>query len=609
MFLRFKEVGARRTRMQKKHPSYLLLFIIPCIFIFALSVARAWIGVETTDEALYYAEAILVNQGATPYVDVWQQNAGSFPLYGWLISLFSIFSPKLEGLFVYMRLMYCAFRALMMVAIYCLLAPRLKDNSEKGVLLASLLSVVGIWWGAWNGFSYNSLPMANMTLASVIIISEYLKNDDENPAYWKMYIVGILMALSTFSHITYFVGCFAVAFVILLCSPVASRRWAYTGRYLIGGIVSAFALVLYMLIKAGSIEYFITGIKGFLANTPYFALEHATSLLQQAKRVWSRSVSVFSPVLVVILISAGIYRAFCKRKIETNEVKALLLAGVVLGMMMYIGIRMFSAFRSCESSNSIVFYQAYLDAVWALAVIACLFWLLGLKYSKLNKVFLALFIPEAVLYAVQLVVTVGGDRSYLLAPTSLLVVPYVYAVERDILHSKLCKRILFALVSVLVLCVTLSANLYVYRDNSLPELNTRMDSTVYKGLYTTEEHAEALAVLHDYITEYSNEDDLIFCNEFNSCIFLLSNAKYCTFSTGGGCYEYGLVSDRILMEYMRITQKTPSVVVYASTWVKPKLSIDDADYELNTFFEENFDKVLDTEINDAIPRVVILRQK
>lgn len=130
----------------RKQATFRVGAVVLLLIISGISICRAFYGIETTDEALAYSEAILINQGAVPFVDVWQQCAGSFQLYGWLISLFSLFSPNLDGLFLYMRLMFCLLRIITVAAIYLLIAPRLKEPFEKKVLFITLLPMIDLWW-------------------------------------------------------------------------------------------------------------------------------------------------------------------------------------------------------------------------------------------------------------------------------------------------------------------------------------------------------------------------------------------------------------------------------------------------------------------------------
>ena len=97
---------------QLKHLPILIFSVLIVFAAIALSFIRIFLGTEITDEAFYTAEAMLVNQGATPFVDNWTQAPGATLLYAPLVKLYQWFVPNMEGVFLYMRIAFWIYRLL-----------------------------------------------------------------------------------------------------------------------------------------------------------------------------------------------------------------------------------------------------------------------------------------------------------------------------------------------------------------------------------------------------------------------------------------------------------------------------------------------------------------
>ena len=65
------------------------------------------------------------------------------------------------------------------------------------------------------------------------------------------------------------------------------------------------------------------------------------------------------------------------------------------------------------------------------------------------------------------------------------------------------EKILASIICLLLVLATLKANYtYVYRDQSIENLKYRVESGIYKGIYTTKERAETLPAIERYLTSF-----------------------------------------------------------------------------------------------------------
>jgi len=141
---------------------------------------------------------------------------------------------------------------------------------------------------------------------------------------------------------------------------------------------------------------------------------------------------------------------------------------------------------------------------------------------------------------------------------------------------------------------------FVYRDAPIPELTYKMESGVYKGLYTVEERGKALVFLEREIQKVTGEQDKVLFKDQVPQAYLMTKARHCTPSTWDiqqytYVYknllqdDYDSMDDSLLHEYFKSSGRIPSKIIYVQDKERLEhLSIWDENFRFNQYVEQNY---------------------
>jgi hypothetical protein len=160
------------------------------------------------------------------------------------------------------------------------------------------------------------------------------------------------------------------------------------------------------------------------------------------------------------------------------------------------------------------------------------------------------------------------------------------------------------------LCASYTAGYYgyVYMDGPVGTLTYRMDSGVFRGLYTLEERGKALIYLEDEIQKVTNEQDFVLFMDQFPAAYMMTRAAHSAPSTWDillYAYAYqnlfveGFDSndDFLLQEYFRVSGRTPDKIIYVLDKERLEhLSLWNSDYRFTRYVTQNF---VQTYANDA----------
>lgn len=591
-----------------KQPKYLPAVIITFLLVFAaviFSFVRIFLGTEISDEAFYTAEAMLVNQGATPFVDNWTQAPGATLLYAPLVKLYQWFVPNMEGVFLYMRIAFWIYRLGICVWISYLLG-------KKGEMLLTVLSTVPLllfFYSFIPAFSYTSIPISFLLITSILLIyraGQYDGGQGSNIAC----VCGILMALVTFCSPAQAVNCIVFLVLIRCYLPKSWKRDII--RYVSGGLITAAILSCYLIAKAGSIGGLIHSLEVMLFDNPYFALGSAPmSLIMDTIVGWGRYAIGF---YLAGIIAAAVFDGFLRLlKIHRGSVciSDLVKAGTVIGMLSGLVYTIWNMRGLWMITNSTV--------VLLVGVLLCRF---SCRDSKaLNRAFDMVAIPEIVTLVVMALTVYGGisNRFYVIFPMGLFAIPYCAEITKDLKRKySVAKAFDFSAcftVGMACLCVIVGILFnfqFFYREtdeNDFHNMKYRISEGVYKGTYTTEQRGQSLVALERYIKENVKQEESVLFMEVVPMAYLMTDASFCAPSTWDiTLYSYGFNDDAMMVEYFEIVEKIPDKIIYIDTGRDEMLSIEKEGYHFNDFVNKNYFRA-DTEENIPDFRIIVYERK
>ena len=190
-----------------------------------------------------------------------------------------------------------------------------------------------------------------------------------------------------------------------------------------------------------------------------------------------------------------------------------------------------------------------------------------------------------------------NKRYFFLFQGMILIIPFIYWLILDIRKNEKFEKLseFFALLSSVLCSLTFFAIFllnyygYVYRDNPISQLNYKVESGIYKGLYTTEGKGKGLEELEKTIRLETNHSEKILFMDNAPMAYLMTDATHCAPSTWEiQSYSYGFKDDKLLRKYFERTGCTPDKIIYIFTGRDKVLSIDSENYKFNDYVNTNY---------------------
>ena len=117
--------------------SIFFIAIIWCAVETIVVFLRAFYGTEVTDEAFYLSTAIQVLQGRVPLVNIWFIGSGSALCYSWIVGVYRLLVPDLEGIFLFSRVVFHLIR--MGILIYGFIVIKKRISDLKAILIIGMM--------------------------------------------------------------------------------------------------------------------------------------------------------------------------------------------------------------------------------------------------------------------------------------------------------------------------------------------------------------------------------------------------------------------------------------------------------------------------------------
>ena len=253
------------TQRNIKNILFIILTGILTLCILSLSLIRVFYGVEITDEAFVISESVLVNNGATPFVDNWSQTPGFVLLARLPALIWNIFKTDYEGIFLFYRLSFLFFKTLILG--FCLFL-FIKSGIAKFGSFISVLVLVPFYIYVPD-FHYN-----NLSVFMLLFIGCFSIYCNEKQGIYSLplhLIIGGLMALCIYMHPSDLLACAVLLACIAICSRV-SGKCRVIFEICIGGVLAAIIVTVWMVLRGGGITKLLYGLDSILNYNAYFEL-------------------------------------------------------------------------------------------------------------------------------------------------------------------------------------------------------------------------------------------------------------------------------------------------------------------------------------------------
>ena len=564
-----------------------ILFSLICVAAVAVLFMRIPYGADVTDEAFWIAEPYLLTQGAVPFVDNWSQTPLSFLLIAPLVKFFTAVTGGTEGIMLLMFRVAFIFRLSIPLLMWFLLRKRIDPSWAAVFCLLFFICDYG-----FNRYlNYNSMSQALLALGGALLWNA-LGQEDPRAAAARYAWAGLVMALCALAHVAQLVNCLLFALFLLVLERRHLGKLPCWLPYALAGLTVAAAVVIGLEWAGGGGLF--AGLRLDLAENNYFRISHHTPgwylsqlklFFQLCKSIARRSVPAFAVVLAVCLVH------FRRKGMKTYSSGLMVsLAGSGVFYCLILARRYAVAFRNAISGGGD--HTAYLLLFLCAAV-----WFILLPRED-RRLFLPgfLFFWVSDLVTLSLSVTVShsaiSGRLYFLACGAAFSLPLAAAVLKARVSPGLSTRsrtiLLLCLAASLAAFFITAQYAYVYRDEPILALTHRVESGVYKGIYTTPERAEALQTLEAQIRQRTSPEETVLFADLMPTAYLMTDARYCTPTSWDPChYRYGYQDDILYQSYFEKMGCVPDKIFFIQSEERP-LSIDDPENDFASWVREHY---------------------
>ena len=572
----------RVTRDKTGYTLYELFLLLCCIASAVLLYVRAFYGVDLTDESFYLSEGLTALQGNLPYAFANMHFSVKgyflfFPqlwLYRWLV-------PSLEGVVLFSRLSFLTFRLLILFFFWRLLK---KHFPRSDALLITAYSVIYVGSSILN-YSYNTIPILLLPVAALLLYDVLEKAGGYSAG--KLLLTGFLSSLCVFAHASASMAVLTFLVLILLRSNRGCR-----GRnvllYAVGGIAEILLVFLPILFQTGWAALW-EGLWSFAE--PYLPDLSSTALGETL--LWGLSrILILAIGVGLLFVARWLWRCLQKwqdGKNRANRLNFLLLLSLIVGL---------------PAMALVMEYRYYGDCIGILVTVYTIFFLCTGVPQK-DKIFWYFGVyPLLISFSLAFLTGTNSPLGRFGFSTTA-----IFGILLILLRSDE-KRIRRAtvLVTLLLMALTLFCQIrFVYRDEPLAELTTRVESGIYKSLYTTEEQAKDIPELEQYLNSVIEPGEKVAFRDNVPGAYLMNQNGLPWDLKTWDCmqYSYGWNSPRKLYAYYERMDSIPDKIIYIDFGRDDCLSIESDWFRYNDFVNEYYDLTEDICLNDTFYHILV----
>lgn len=556
----------KKAIFNNKNFLYLIFDIVLISIGIALLIHRSLYGIDFTDQSWYVAEPYLVSKGAVPYADNWSQVPGFTIPLAFLTKIYTMFQGDTEGIFLFSRIEYIIWLVIVIISTF-LFYNKHKDKDK--IPFITLLPFLFITPGQCFAINYNTIGLIYLWPACIIFFNDFTTSQVRQK-FISGVVSGIIIARAVIGTPYIILPC-----VILFFYLCYKKEWKKLQGYILGGFITATLVIGWICFRVGCFK-FINGLQYWLNDSAYFKIE--SDLFTK-----TNFVEIFSYLKIFILCSIIAY--ISKRLLKTDKVYEkflyiLLLVFLLLGTLQYLFTNNFKVLTYWGWFEPIVLH------------------LFLPKSARRKQISLFAFIN--ILYSLVFVFSSFGNvygfgtREYWLYIPLILSVVSVFSRNMESIQVKVSFRAAVIILSLLMIKLSFC---FVYRDEAINNLAARIESGVWKGLYTTRERALAVTELEDYVKEITEKDDNVLFMDWSSFGYLMSNGKACTSSAYDAMqYSYDVNNPEIMYDYFNLTDSVPTKIIYIDFGRDEILSIEDEHWGFNQFVDYNYKLQSETEL-------------
>ncbi|WP_027396863.1 hypothetical protein [Anaerovibrio lipolyticus] len=513
---------------------FIFTTMVSIVFVF-LFVNRLFYGIETSDEAFYNVTGYRLLQGNVPYGDMWELNAPDAYVMLPFLLLHKMIYGSMDGVFLFLRLSYIF---LQIIGLCCVYLYAKKEINGKYAFLLGIAFWLHAPFNLYN-FSYNNMLELFFTASICMML---LRFDYEQKKY--EYLTGVFMGLAVLVYPSFIFGCFAIAAIIPMVIR-SKKSLKFLIMYVVGGLTVAIPVLCHIAVTYG-LQNVIHNLSIIMSSgsTAYIGENHLI------KNIYDGITYLGAPFIV-----GG---------------KAFVLYFITILILGFI--------------NKIRHIGKYFLALYP--IICCYCCVLSGRYY---------LFPLAVCVVAPLVIEYSDNRMEMLKKVAIewgssMLIYFVIAFSSSGGASNACRSTMFAAIVTIKLIIEVIQNDFLlkfkklipyipltlflfglliifysgmYRDNPYKELTTKVESGVYKGIYTTPQRKQHITDLENIMSRIEKKGETVMIL-YHSCYAYLMVDMVPKTPSSWGCFDYeayGYDNQDLFMHYLSDRGNIPENII------------------------------------------------
>lgn len=578
-----------RIKTKTSWSIYELIILFACICAGAIMLLRCFFGTEITDEAYYVADAKAMLEGNLPYAYCnYSVGSGSAFLLIPLIAVYRIFQPELAGVFLYSRICYCLFWYSALFVIYRIL--------RKSVTRSSALCFVGLLIPYKAGvnlmnFSYNTVPCV-LALLAAFILYDVIENNGRGQVF-KLITVGFLCGIAFFAQPGYAMAILVFGILVLVRSKGIKLKVRNALLCIAGGVCEVCVVYIPIIIQAG-VKTTLDGISRYINPYP------SNNTMSSTTR-FSRLMSILNDVgrdAIIIAVTSFVLYFLLKRYVAENEKRLSKREYILIAVLMSVFRITWGALGGCIKADFIVWKLGVLGSI-----LLCVFVTIGVYKEQIILLYVGIY---PILFAVGEAIYVDSGISIgrFVATVPTLAVCFLCMLEEK---SEILRLLTTGLIVLCTFELGLAVCTYIYRDEDINHLRYKVESGVYKGIYTTDLRAVDLPELEEYLNAYIEDGEYYeFHDNVPAGYLMMHTGEMCSRATWDSLnYTYEMNAPAELYEYYRRRGVIPDKLFYVDYGRDDNLSIEDSEFKYNEFVNTYYKKIDEVNLNKTFYHVIV----
>ncbi len=539
----------------KKAGAWTLICVLTLAALLLLLIWRVPFGYDWTDEEYYSAITYRLLNGDRLLVDTWEVHQFSAVLAAPVLGAYlALNGAGTDGCILFMRYFYVSFQFL--VSVYAFFTFRKRSGSLAALIAAAML--LGYTHFAINSFYYDSMALL-FSVLSVLLIFDYFERNEKSG--WLAALSGAAYAASVmaFPHFILSLPAFIGYWWVRIKKSNPGKQSIHGSLWFLGGGAAVAGIVATLIFANASFADVARGVSGMLSDPDHqsISIVHVLGSYLNAIRV------IYGPISygAAGLLALGVWSAYTKRQ---RLKQCLRWIGAIAAILLLLGVTLRAYTYSMDG-----FHRINLLAAGIALLAPGLYFLSG---KKSNRVIFLYCLGCALSISTQ----IGSNTrilaaSGMLLPASVATVLYLFDQKEELFHFQLTNRQdkrlkggsvrVFQTVAVIGFAMFVAALFTlrataVYRDATITDLDTMIESGAAKGIYTTQQRAKMHDQLVSDIRSAAPEEGSILIVDLFPEGYMLTNLAAATPSA----YRMYIDSEWLEMYYEENPQRRPSVV-------------------------------------------------